>query len=138
VNGAVLSEADEDGIPNDCYKWHLAGQAMPGYFHEQNYGTNQGSVRFWGEAANPLESTADWAPISWDMVVTMNTASQQAPTAVVTYNHKCYPAHQVKVNGQVVYSFQPSSNSILQITACLTGALPRVTGQTSPIQIPGS
>jgi hypothetical protein len=122
ANGTTLSYLDEDGISSDCHLWNQTGQASYSGFTygTSSGGTNLGALEFIGSASNPLETTL--AAISWDMITTINYSNPSAPTASVTYNHTCYPAHQVKVGSSntVVYSFTPPSNSLVYIAACLT------------------
>lgn len=63
-------------------------------------------------------------------------AKDGAP-AIVNYNHTCYPAHQVKVNGRVVYLYTPGSNEPTFIFECLALELFKVVGeQTSTTPVP--
>jgi hypothetical protein len=135
-NGSTLSSLDEDGVANDCYLWNNAGQAPTNamlYDTSFPYAT-QGQVHFDGSASNPLESQK--AAIQWDMRTVIDTTNPSAPTATVNYNHTCYPAHQIKVNGQVVYLYTPSRNDLTYVGGCLTGLLPEIVGQTTPVQVP--
>jgi hypothetical protein len=141
ANGATLSYLDEDGIPNDCHLWNQSGQAPYSNFSHVplNEGTNLGALQFSGSASNPLQTT--WAAISWNMITTINVSNPAAPTASVTYNHTCYPAHQVKVgpNNTVVYSYTPPYNNLAYLAYCLAKPitpLSMVSGTTSPISIP--
>ena len=135
VNGATLSQADEDGIQYDCHLWNDAGQAdSSGFEHDETYPLNsQGQVHFTGSAGNPLEPVDP--PITWDMRTVINIQSDGA-TAYVNYNHTCYPAHQVKVNGQIIYSYIPPRNDLIYITGCLSQLNPKIVGQSSPVSIP--
>jgi hypothetical protein len=81
-----------------------------------------------------LES--DWAAINWNINTVVNDPNPAQPTAYVNYNHTCYPAHIVKVNNQVIYTYTPPSNTPAYIGLCLTGINPHVTGQTSPVVVP--
>ena len=118
VNGSTLSSADEDGVANDCSKWNKAGQATPAFSYDVSFPfANQGQVHFSGASSNPLENA--YAPITWDMRTVLNTTDAQSPTGYVNYNHTCYPAHQIKVNGQVIYSYPPPRNDLTYITGCL-------------------
>lgn len=118
--------ADEDGIPDDCYHWNKSGKAETGFM--QDYGVQFPGfpnviVNLHGLGQDPLEPRI--GGIQWDMNVEITNNS-----AVVHYDHTCYPAHQVKVNGTVVYSYLPSHNNTAYLVGCLTNLLPRVVGET--------
>jgi len=66
---------------------------------------------------HPLENQS--ATITWDMRTVLDTTNPLSPTAYVNYNHTCYPAHQVKVNGAVIYSYIPPDNSPSYLFTCL-------------------
>jgi len=137
VNGTSLTSSDEDGVSDDCYLWNKQGHASTGGFsHSEGYQTHQATVQFSGSAGNPLESLSNWAPITWNLTTTVNVQTPSNPTAAVNYLHTCYPAHQVKVNSQIVYSYMPLQNDITYITGCLSQVYPLVSGQTSPQAVP--
>ncbi len=134
ANGSTLSSADEDGIPNDCYLWNNAGTANTN--NMQYYGVSyptgtQAQITLDGAGSNPLTPSP---PIEWNMTVTINDSTPSQPTAIVNYSHTCYPAHQVKVNGTVVYSYQPPRNDMAYIGGCL--GLPAVNGATGAVPVP--
>jgi hypothetical protein len=82
-------------------------------------------------------SAAAAGPITWNMRVVVSTANASAPTAYVNYNHTCYPAHQVTVNGSQIYLYTPVSNTFAYIAVCLSGtSASKITGQTNPISVP--
>ena len=54
----------------------------------------------------------------------------------VTCNWTCYPAHVVFVNGMKVYEYLPTDNSLFYIAKCLEQYYPKLTGVTSPVQVP--
>lgn len=129
-NGSTLSAADEDGIPNDCTLWNAQAQANPGGAFDVTYPfSHQAQVHFDGAVTNPLESVS--APIAWDMRTVLNTTSLLSPTAIVNYNHTCYPSHQIKVNGRVVYLYTPSRNDPTYIFGCLFLQTGKIIGQQS-------
>jgi hypothetical protein len=130
ANGSTLSAADEDGIPNDCRLWNQSGTASPsGFTYDASYPVaHQGQVHFSGSASNPLEPPA---PINWDMRTVINTPNPAAPTAIVNYNHTCFPAHQIKVNGTIVYLYTPPRNDTTYIFGCLALQSGKIIGQQS-------
>jgi hypothetical protein len=133
--GGTLSQADEDGIELDCFLWNDAGKAVPAFSYDVSYPyAYQGQVHYSGSASNPLESLSP--PIAWDMRVVVDTTNPNSPTASVNYNHTCYPAHQIKVNGTIVYLYTPPENNLAYITACLAQINPKITGQTSAVPVP--
>jgi len=71
------------------------------------------------------------------MRTVIDTTNPLTPTALVNYNHTCYPSHQIKVNGQVVYLYTPTRDDVVYVVGCLTRLLGRITGQQStPAQVP--
>jgi hypothetical protein len=129
--------SDEDGVRNDCYLWndkdHADTGSMSAYGISFPTGT-QAQVNFYGSAPNPLEpSLFGNISIKWNMTVIIDDSSPNQPTAYVTYTHTCYPAHIVKVNGVVVYERRPNQNDPDYLSKCLTGRLPQIMGQSSPV-----
>jgi hypothetical protein len=138
ANGSTLSSLDEDGIANDCHLWNNSGQAsFAGFTYNASYPyAHQGQVEFTGSASNPLES--QYAPITWDMRTVIDTTNPLGPTGIVNYNHTCYPSHQIKVNGKIVYLYQaPLGASTTYIIDCLYLGLGKVIGQQpTPTTVP--
>src|ERR1700722_20121341 len=86
---------------------------------------HQAQIHFSGSGGNPLEPAAVLFAITWDIRVVIDTSNPLVPTALVNYNHTCYPNHQIKVtnnaNGAVttIYNFQATGdNSIAHISSC--------------------
>lgn len=136
ANNSTLSTADEDGVPLDCYLWNNSAFASTQNFsYDVSFPySHQGQVHDTGSASNPLESSL--ATITWDMRTVIDTTNPQSPTAYVSYNHTCYPSHQIKVNGQVVYLYTPPQNDFNYLTNCLLFHNNKVTGQTNPVSVP--
>jgi hypothetical protein len=136
VNGSTLSTDDEDGIPHDCVKWNAADQASPaGFAHDESFPfAHQGQVHYSGSSANPLEDQA--AQISWDMRVVLDTTNQVSPTGYVNYNHTCYPAQQIKVNGTTIYLYTPPRNDTAYLFSCLVNQSDKIIGQTPSGPVP--
>jgi YD repeat-containing protein len=135
ANGSTLSSRDEDGIPNDCYLWNNAKKTPQATTYDVSYPyAHQAQVHYVGSVFNSLESSA--ATITWDMRTVLDTTNPQSPTAYVNYNHTCYPAHIIRVNGAVVYSYIPPSNSPQQLLNCLVFHDTKVVGQTQPMVVP--
>jgi hypothetical protein len=136
ANGSTLSDLDEDGVQYDCWQWNDAGLADSGDIHYDMsfpYST-QSQTHFYGTATNPLESVR--APIAWDFRAVIDDSSWTNPTAYVNYNHSCYPAHRVYVNGHSVYHYVPPRNDSDYITGCLLFQRDKLIGQTSSTSVP--
>jgi hypothetical protein len=154
VNGTALSSypltsdiyngayggADEDGVASDCYLWNATGHASTGNMNSSptiTYLPSAAQVEFSGLAQNPLEPSVGTKPaIAWDMIVEVDDFNPSTPTSYVTYNHTCYPAHIVTVNGTVVYSYLPPKNNTPYLAGCLFKLIPEVSGTTSSVQVP--
>jgi hypothetical protein len=137
ANGLALSDADEDGIANDCYLWNAADTASHPWTPTVTYPTGSTAVTtLSGTASNPLEPQV--GGIKWSILVGVDTSDPNASTATVNYQHTCYPAHQITVNGQVVYSYVPQDDSPLYIATCLLGGFATGVGplQTVPVTVP--
>src|SRR5713101_809021 len=129
-----LSNADEDGIANDCYLWNNANKIYQPFDYDVTFPyAHQAQVHQFGSAYNPLENSS--ATITWDMRTVLDTTNQQSPTAYVNYNHTCYPAHQIKVNGTVIYSYTPPDNSPPYLFDCLVSHINKVVGVTQPVVV---
>ena len=135
ANGSTLSSADEDGVPDDWLRWHQSGYGSTLNIHGEltvSGATQQnGSVRFYGTAANPFESSI--ATISWDMRINMNTDDPtNARITTSNYNHSCFPAHVVKVQRFTTYNWGPPRSDPTYVFACLVLQQGKIIGQTSP------
>ncbi len=128
VNPPNLSPADDDNIPNDCHLWNAATTSTVGSAFTVSYPyTHQAQVELDGAVTNPLESQV--APITWDMRTLIDTTNPAAPTALLNYNHTCYPSHQITVNGKQIYLYTPSRNDLTYITYCLFFEYGKISGQ---------
>jgi hypothetical protein len=136
--------SDEDSRANDCYLWNAKGQGTTSLMGPSNVIASFGppnsstSVTFNGQAQNPLEPLSP--SIKWGLTVTIDESNPSAPTAQVSGTHTCYPAHNVKVNGTVVYDSQrdynmPASNAGGYIAECLSGITSPVTVQIGPTRV---
>jgi hypothetical protein len=133
--------ADEDGIRYDCRFWNDWGQSSTSQMQQYNIAypsSTQVKVGLLGLGQDPLEPK--FGGIQWSVAVTIDDSNPSAPSAYVNYAHTCYPAHNVKVNGFVVYDSQrdigfPQQNTTGYLMNCLAFA-PLVTGQTQPVAIP--
>lgn len=128
---------DEDNIPGDCYLWHLSGIGattdMQG--NGVSYPTNaKVQLNLYGSTSNPLESAA--AKIRWNMTVVVDDSNPTQPMAQVFYTHSCYPAHIVKVNGMMVYEYQPTRNDTAYLRYCLLNSFTQMSGQSLVKQVP--
>jgi hypothetical protein len=138
VNGSTLSStpttsdifngpysgADEDGVPNDCLLWNAKGHADTSAMlgHSVTFVSSTSSVNLYGFGANPLEQfEPPGLGVSWNMTVNIDSSKK---TAFVNYTHTCYPAHIVKVNGTVVYSYIPGPDNTFYIAGAWRQAAP--------------
>jgi hypothetical protein len=133
------SGADEDGVPNDCLFWNANGHANTSAMlgHSVTFVSSTSSVNLYGFGANPLENSfGGTVGISWNMTVNIDSSKN---TAFVNYTHTCYPAHIVKVNGTVVYSYDRPSNDTPYITGCLgLSGLSRRSGASAAVTVPSN
>jgi hypothetical protein len=134
-NLSTLSSQDEDGVGGDCYLWNAHGYASTSnMFYSVSFpSAGQGTIEYSGSTANPLEPS--FGAITWDVTPDITESSPSAASAFVNYDVTCYPSHQVKINGSVVWLYTPSSNSTTYIVGCLTGILSHVTGSTSSTSV---
>ena len=136
ANGSTLSSLDEDNIRYDCYLWNDAGHIDQPFSYNVTYpAAHQSTVQEQGSAYNPLESSL--ATIQWNMYTLVDDTNPSSPTAAVNYNHTCFPAHQIKVNGTVVYSYHPPREDATYIGGCLLlhqGMIGPL--QTNPVTVP--
>ncbi len=135
VNGSILSSADEDNVPNDCYLWNQADYAdmsmMFGDLTITGPTGESGNAHFDGTASNPLENST--AKIAWDMRVTMDGSDpNNARVTTVDYNHTCFPAHVVKVQEWTVYHYEPPSSDTTYVFGCLVLQQGKIIGQSQP------
>jgi hypothetical protein len=134
IYGGPYGGQDEDGVGNDCHLWNAWGKAdlsnMGAYEVSYPYST-QAQVHLFGSGQDPLEPRL--GGITWDMNVVVDDSTPGAATAIVSFNHTCYPAHIVKVNGTVVYYYPPPQNNTAYLGACLLQLpfLGKVVGQQS-------
>jgi hypothetical protein len=137
ANGSTLSAADEDHVPNDCYFWDAQGQAPSGGFTADPTfpAAHRAQVHFVGAASDPIQVFSN--DIDWDVTVVINTTTPANPTATITYSHDCYPDHQVKVNGTVVYHFAAPDHDYLSIGRCLAGLNSVGPTQIGPLAVTG-
>ena len=70
------------------------------------------------------------------MRTVLDTTNPSSPTAYVNYNHTCYPAHQIKVNGAVIYSYIPPDDSSNYLFTCLVLHDYKRVGVTQPTSVP--
>jgi len=137
ANGSTLSGMDEDGIQYDCRLWNNKGKASPAQFAQQvTFPTlQQAQVLFYGESSNPLEAPA---PINWSMRTVIDAPPAGSSSAYANFNHTCYPAHQIKVNNQLVYLYTPPRNDGVFLTNCLLLHLDKVIGQSNTVTVPSN
>ena len=153
INGSVLDSApttsdiyngpyagaDEDNVQFDCLKWNDRGKSDTSTFqgHSVSFPSGtQAQVNLSGLGQDPLEPKI--GGIQWNATVTINDSNPNQPTATVDIMHTCYPAHIVKVNGTVVYSYLPPHNNTAYLLSCLLTLplFPEVHGATGAVPVP--
>lgn len=135
ANGSTLSSLDEDNVRYDCYLWNDYGHIHQPFNYNVTYpAAHQETVQEQGSAYNPLESSL--ATIQWNMYTLVDDTNPSSPTAAVNYNHTCFPAHHIKVNGTVVYSYHPPREDTTYIGGCLLLHQNMIAGQTNPVTVP--
>jgi hypothetical protein len=60
----------------------------------------------------------------------------KAQCAYVNYNHTCFPAHQIKVNGQIIYAYSPPSTDPLYVFGCLVQHINKLVGVSPTKTVP--
>jgi hypothetical protein len=60
-----------------------------------------------GSASDPLASGSEWGPITYDIHVTINSASSGGPTYTITGNHTQFPGFEIYINSQRVHDYDP-------------------------------
>ncbi len=135
ANGSTLSAADEDNLSGDCHLYNGALTGTPTGNHDETWAVSQGQEHMSGNASDPFYSVG---AVTWDLRVVLNDPTPAAPTGYVNYNFTCYPAHQVVVNGQLLYRYTPPSNDKAYLFGCLalSPSYSKVSGQTSEVAIP--
>ena len=131
-NGTVFGNGDEDGVRLDCFLWHNAGKAttdaMSGTVIRSGPTNESGEVFFTGRSSNPLESDA--ARIRWNVRVTMDGSNPlNVRVTQVAFDHSCFPAHNVKVQGYTVCHYVPPRTDTIYVTSCLLFQNDPVVGQ---------
>jgi hypothetical protein len=130
--------ADEDNVEGDCWLWNDRGQASTSTLQGNSvtYPSNtQASVNLYGTATDPLEPSAFGSGIKWNITALLDSSSSSTPNLQLSYTHTCYPAHIVKVNGQIVYEYKPLHNALWYLFGCLTDVIPEISG-TKNVAIP--
>ena len=77
------------------------------------------SIQFVGAVANPVPLIS--FDIDWNFSLNLVKNSLATLNASGTYQHDCFPAHELSVASQDAYSFVPTDNSLSNLTLCLAG-----------------
>ena len=75
----------------------------------QRYADHSVITNFHMIGYDPLEPSL-FAPISSDISVKIDTAYPVNPVATISGSHTCYPAHEVYVNGRLIWGYGPGAS----------------------------
>jgi hypothetical protein len=118
--------------------WNKSGYAGETITNNHNVSDSvpyESQITLNGSASNPLENPL--AAIAWNMLVAP-IGYPNSPSVTVNYQHTCYPAHIIKVNGTVVYSYQPPRNDPGYLFQCLVLGVGGISGSTAAIPVPSN
>jgi uncharacterized protein DUF3238 len=101
-----IDPADDDATLGDCHLLHARGTASTSNMHIDVTRVNGHQVKahLYGGAGNPLVAGAP--AIDWDLTLTIDT-SGATPHWTLTGAHDGFPAYEVYVNGQTLYTYSP-------------------------------
>jgi hypothetical protein len=101
-----IDPADDDATLGDCHLLHARGTASTSNMHVDVTRVNDHQVKahLYGGAGNPLVVGAP--AIDWDLTLTIDT-SGTAPHWTLAGAHDGFPAYEVYVNGQTLYTYSP-------------------------------
>jgi hypothetical protein len=100
-----ITSADDDAVLHDCHLLDDRGFASTSGMHVDVTRVNAHQVKahLYGGAGNPLLI----APaIDWDLNLTIDTSGSK-PHWTLTGAHDGFPAYEVYVNGQTIYTYSP-------------------------------
>jgi hypothetical protein len=122
-------------IPDTAYNYDYLGQCnaatidewapdstanfIPPFVTYSNGGSN---VTLTGREKNPISSVA--LSIVWNHNIVLTEPTPSDLHVSGNFTATCYPAHELTVGYTDVATWNPSSNSLPYITACLTNAVP--------------
>ena len=139
-NGSLLPDPTiPDSDPTgDCYRLNAKAQLNPSAVANKHSAVRIDSHKVFlelsGDAINPISQFSLLTPgITWDLFVDLEDVSfPDFLTYSVSGKHDCFPAHEVILRGQNIYSFPPVDSSALTIVSCLNG-VNQINLNTSPI-----
>ena len=102
-----IDSADDDAVLGDCHLLHARGTASTSSMHitVTPVSAKVVRVRLFGGTSNPLLISPN---IDWDLTLTIDASS--LPTSwTLTGAHDGFPAHEVYVNGQTLYTYDPGA-----------------------------
>ena len=101
-----ITPADDDAVLHDCHLLDNVASASTSNMHVDvtRVNAHQVSVHLHGGAANPLVPAAP--AIDWDLTVTIDTSGAK-PHWTIKGSHDGFPAYEVYVNGQTIYTYTP-------------------------------
>ena len=119
-SGWIAAQA-YDGVNGDCILQHESGRASSSGMSVTSFrtGPNQMQVAFTGGAGNPLSGESP--NIDWSFQIGLNALNPTAPRFTLSYNHDCFPAHELWIGNQQIHGYIPPSNDFVTVLACLSG-----------------
>lgn len=104
----TIDASDDDGTLGDCTLLHDTGTASTGDMEIEvtRLGPDRVQVHLFGGAGNPLVFGAP--DIDWDFTIEIDT-SQDPPQWTLTGSHDGFPAYEIYINGQTIYTYSPGT-----------------------------
>jgi len=104
----VIDASDDDGVLGDCTLLHDEGTASTSDMHidVMRIDPDRVQVHLHGGAGNPLVFGAP--DIDWDFTIEIDV-SGSSPTWTLTGSHDGFPAYEIYINGQTIYTYSPGS-----------------------------
>lgn len=101
-----VDPADDDAVLHDCHLLQDRGFASTSNMHVDVTRVNAHQVKahLYGGAGNPLVSGAP--DIDWDLTLTIDTSGSK-PHWTLSGKHDGFPAYEVYVDGQTLYTYSP-------------------------------
>ena len=120
ISKAYAIYLEDDGVPNDCWKWDRTGyvDASRLSISAALVATRTVRSRLIGAASDALVFGAP--DLDWDYQLDISTFSPGAPGFTMQGVHDCYPAYEFYLNNiQGIYGYLPPRNDFNYATSCL-------------------
>lgn len=108
IEDGTLDESDIDDQLGDCHLLHARGSASTDGMTAEVTRMDEHSVAvsLSGSADNPLVKPSE--AIDWDLVLIIDTSGDE-PTWQLTGVHNLFPAFEMYVNGEEIYTYSPGT-----------------------------